>query len=125
MAEGSRRYSGNKFNDDIRVHLTDYRLIRGLRGNWAWFWIENVESGKITLNNVPFPDVNMIVYGSYSMFTNTSLNRIYTYNGKTYIQDNDGDFYVYEAPIETNSTWVDIILASDELIERVRDRQHS
>lgn len=59
------------------------------------------------------------------MFTNTSLNRIYTYNGKTYIQDNDGDFYVYEAPIETNSTWVDIILASDELIERVRDRQHS
>ena len=122
--EEGRRY-WSTYGDAHRFYLSNYKLIQSLKGNWERFWDENVDSGKITLSDVPFPQVNRIVYGCYSMFTDTPPDRTYTYNKETYIQDPVGDFHVYETPIEENSTWVDIVLASDELIERVNDWQHS
>ena len=122
--EEGRRY-WSTCDDMHRVYLSNYRLVRSLKGNWESFWEMYVDSGEITLSDVPFPLANKIVYGCYSYFTDTPADKTYTRNEGTYILDPTGDFLVYETRIERNSTWSDIILASDALIVRVNDWQHN
>jgi len=98
-------------------------------GNWNWYFKDDSELNNLNLSDVPYPDIRVLEYGCYQMFTETKPDRKYSVtdnDGKLEFtrDDDNGDFYVFVTPLDKNTTWCELLLKTDELINRVKDCQH-
>ena len=84
--------------------------------NWTGFYESEIETGNIKLDDVPYPDAEWVeCLSSVGLWTVAKPDRTNVKSGLS----------TFETPIEKNSNWFDIILASQNLIERVKDCQHT
>ena len=84
--------------------------------HWNWFYEHEIATGNIKLGDIPYLDAERVEYRCASMWTEATPD---------HIDENDNSWGSFHTSIGKNSTWSNIMLATQNLIERVKDCQHT
>ena len=109
-------------------HLNDWKQSpSGLR--WNWF-IHRLREEKKELDEIPFPEATKIEYivHSYCLiggFTRRpDVKYEFDVEQKEFVKNRNGVWFGFWQPIETNSSYLDLMFQIEDLMRYVRDRQH-
>jgi len=132
--ENGNRCQEYKFVEKRRTYPSKWDVLRSLTesryGSWFGFFQKDSFFDNLKILESPYPEMRLLEYGCYDMFTESEPDRRYTVNRDeddklVWTEDENGEFLVFQTHLKEGTTWLELFIKTDELINRVQDCQHN